>query len=376
MSSGMVEDSSIQHIVRLTPLETVLALIDAHVAMVRPGGTVVDAALGATLAEDVVSATERPPQAIALRDGFAVPAAAVADAGLYAPVALPLGACRIEVGQSLPRDLDAVLPLDVVTWRDDHAEVHAAAANGEGVLPAGGDATPRLPLRRTGQRLRGIDIAAMRAAGIADVTIRAPRIGIVNAGPPASPVLDAALGWLAAAAAKSGALVTMTPIALDAALTDTGDDAVICVGGTSSGHRDVSVKTLARLGRVEVHGIAISPGETAALGFAGKRPVLLVPGRFDAALAVWLLLGRHLAAKLAGGRVVDAAQTLQLKRKVVSTIGLTELVPVSCADGLADPLGSGYLSLTALARSDGWMLVQAGSEGFAPGTQVAVCPWP
>ena len=112
----------------------------------------------------------------------------------------------------------------------------------------------------------------------------------MNAGPPASPVLDAALGWLAAAAAKSGALVTMTPIALDAALTDTGDDAVICVGGTSSGHRDVERKNACAARPREVHGIAISPGETAALGFAGKRPILLVPGRFDAALAVWLLL--------------------------------------------------------------------------------------
>jgi molybdopterin biosynthesis enzyme len=39
------------------------------------------------------------------------------------------------------------------------------------------------------------------------------------------------------------------------------------------------VKTLARLGQVEAHGIAVSPGETAAFGFAGARPVLLIPGR-------------------------------------------------------------------------------------------------
>jgi molybdopterin biosynthesis enzyme len=55
---------------------------------------------------------------------------------------------------------------------------------------------------------------------------------------------------------------------------------------------------------------------------------------------------------------------------------MTELVPVRCSTGVAEPLGSGYLSLTALARSDGWIVVPADSEGFPAGTQVAVRPWP
>jgi molybdopterin biosynthesis enzyme len=136
------------------------------------------------------------------------------------------------------------------------------------------------------------------------------------------------------------------------------------------------VQTLAKHGRVEAHGIAVSPGETAAFGFVGSRPYLLVPGRLDAALAIWLLIGRHLVAKLAGGSVVDVPIVLPLKRKVTSTIGLTELVPVSCIAGMAEPLASGYLSLQALAGSDGWIAVPADSEGFAAGTPVAVRLWP
>jgi molybdopterin molybdotransferase len=369
----MVEDLSIQRITRLTPLEAVLALIHAHVGPVRPQKAPVDAAFGATLAEDVVAA-QRPPQPIALRDGFAVPAAAVADAGPYAPVALPHAACLIEAGQPLPRDADAVLPLDAVASRA--SEAVAAVTAGEGVLPSGADATPRLPLRRAGERLRDVDIAAILAAGVADVTIRVPRIVIVCASSSASPVLDAALGWLARAAAKSGTLAMPKPIAFDVALTDADSDALIAIGGTGSGRSDLSVLTLARFGRLEIHGIAISPGETTAFGFAGTRPVLLIPGRLDAALAVWLLLGRHLAAKLAGGAVADFTKVLPLKRKIASTIGLNELIAVACADGLAEPLASGYLSLTAVARSDGWIVVPADSEGFAAGTQVAVYPWP
>ena len=43
----------------------------------------------------------------------------------------------------------------------------------------------------------------------------------------------------------------------------------------------------------------------------------------------------------------------------------------------SDILGpSGYLPLSALARADGWILIEADSEGFAEGTRVAVWPWP
>jgi molybdopterin biosynthesis enzyme len=45
-------------------------------------------------------------------------------------------------------------------------------------------------------------------------------------------------------------------------------------------------------------------------------------------------------------------------------------------DGNAEPLGSGYLSFSALARADGWILVPADSEGYPKGARVAVRPWP
>jgi molybdopterin biosynthesis enzyme len=159
------------------------------------------------------------------------------------------------------------------------------------------------------------------------------------------------------------------------AVSDGECDSVIGIGGTGSGRRDDAVQELARRGRVEAHGIAICPGETAAFGFAADRPVLLAPGRLDAALGVWLLIGRQLAARLAGGSIDDQPITASLQRKVTSTIGITELIPVRCSGGIAEPLGSGYLSLTALARSDGWIVVPAASEGFAAGSVVAVNQW-
>ncbi|MGA8494507.1 MAG: molybdopterin-binding protein [Xanthobacteraceae bacterium] len=371
----MTVDSSTQRITRLTPLSAILALIESRVTVVPPRQSSLQAARDFTLADDVV-ASECPPQPIALRDGFPVESAMVVDAGPYAPVPLPLITRPIDVGEPLPSGTDAVLPFDAVTLSGYRAEAVAPIAAGEGVLLAGGDTMGKRPLRRAGEVARAVDIAVMRAAGIKDVTIRLPRVQVVWGGEARSPVIEAALVTIIRVIGEAGGLVTGRSITLDPALGDPETDAVIAVGGTGSGQRDAAVHTLARLGQVEAHGIAVSPGETAAFGFAGAKPVLLVPGRLDAALAIWLLIGRYVVAKLAGGRIADLPVTLPLKRKVTSTIGLTELVPVSCAGGVAEPLASGYLSLESLARSDGWILVPAESEGFAAGTPVAVRAWP
>jgi molybdopterin molybdotransferase len=371
----MGADSSIQRIVRLKPLETILACIQSRVAPVPPRRCPLAAVRGATLAEDVIS-PERPPRAIALRDGFAVAAAAIADAGPYTPVPLTLVARRIDAGDPLPSGTDAVVPLETIVLRGDRAEATAAVSPGEGVLPAGGDAAPATTLRRAGERVRAIDSAVMAAAGIAEVSVRSPRIAVVHGSAARTPILDAARAALVAGIERAGGSLRDSAGVIEAALNDRQSDAVIVVGGTGSGRRDGAVREVARRGELEAHGIAIGPGDTAAFGFVGARPVLLSPGRLDAALAVWLFIGRQLTAKLAGGVVDEMPTTLPLAHKVTSTIGITELVPVHCSEGMAEPLGSGYLSFAALAHSDGWIAVPAESEGFAAGVEVAVNPWP
>ena len=375
----MTVDSTIQRIARLTPLDAILASLQSRVAAVTPRRTPVSQGLGAQVLAAVLAEDVRPPQCpphpIALRDGFAVAAAAIADASPYTPVPLGLTACRVDVGGALPSGTDSVVALDAITLRGDRAEALAPVAPGEGVLAPGGDAAPAIALRRAGERLRALDLAAMAAVGIAEVTIRVPRLALARAAAAKTPVLNAVQVTLSRCAEKAGCTVRESN-SLAEALSEGQCDALIGIGGTGSGRRDDAVQELARRGRVEAHGIAICPGETAAVGFVGNRPVLLVPGRLDAALVVWLLIGRHVVAKLAGGVVEDSPMILPLLRKVTSTIGMTEIIPVSCSDGMAEPLGSGYLSLTALSRSDGWILIPAESEGFPAGSKVAVHQWP
>ncbi|HEV2625552.1 MAG TPA: molybdopterin-binding protein [Xanthobacteraceae bacterium] len=371
----MTVDSSNQRIARLTPLGAVLALIECRIAAVPPKTIRAATAHRLTLAQDV-AASPQPAQAIALRDGFAVDVGAIGDAGPYTPVPLTLSARRIDAGDPMPDGTDAILPLDAVALRGKSAEAIATVSPGEGVLLAGDDAVPQTPLRRAGQRMRVVDVGAIQAAGVEAVAVCEPSIGVALGGVGGTAVINAALGVLVHLIFAAGGRVPESPAMLDAALADEKADAIFAVGGTGSGRRDGAVQELARLGQVEAHGIAICPGESAAFGFVGKRPVLLMPGRIDAVLAVWLWLGRHIVAKLAGGKVEDMPAMLPLRRKVTSSIGMTELIPVRCEAGMAEPLGSGYLSLTALSGSDGWIVVPPESEGFAAGSQVAVNPWP
>src|ERR1700730_9061880 len=308
----MTVDSSSQRIGRLTPLGTVLALIESRIAAVPPQTIGVATARRLTLAEDV-AASPQPAQAIALRDGFAVDAGAIADAGPYTPVPLTLTARRIDAGDPMPDGTDAVLPLDAVVLRGKSAEATTMAVPGEGVLLAGGDAVPQTPLRRAGQRVRVVDVAVLPAGRGEGAAGREPSIGVALGGVGGTAVIDAALSMLVQLIFNAGGNVPNNPLALAAALADEKADAIMAVGGTGSGRRDGAGQELARLGQVEAHGIAICPGETAAFGFIGQRPVLLLPGRIDAVLAVWLLLGRHIVAKLAGGKVEDIPITLPLR---------------------------------------------------------------
>jgi molybdopterin biosynthesis enzyme len=249
---------------------------------------------------------------------------------------------------------------------------------GDGVLPAGGDSDPAIPLRRAGERLRATDLAAFAAAGIARITVREPRIRVLPLR--GSAIINAAARLVASDIERRGGSARLDDAGHDlgVALAAESADAIVAIGGTGQGRNDNSVHMLAREGRLAAHGIALTPGETAALGFVGPRPVLMLPGRLDAALAGWLMVGRRILERLAATshRESEPVEMLTLARKVTSTIGLAEVVPVRRNAGNAEPLATKYLSISSLARSDGWILVPADSEGYAAGSAVQVRPWP
>jgi molybdopterin biosynthesis enzyme len=366
-----------QRIARLTPLTDALTLIEGRAAPVPARNLETRAALGRILAEDVVVQAPLPPAAIALRDGWAVPSDLTNDAGPYAPMPVPT-AQRIEMGEPLPSEADAVAPLEAVALRSGTPHALSPVVPLEGVLPAAADAAPGAVLLPAGRRLGALEIALLRAAGIKVLRAREPRVHVLRARRQPDPVIDAAIQCVADAIAAEGGIATLpSPGALlEQALNDPSADAVIIIGGTGSGANDTAVRTLAAVGEVHVHGMALIPGETAAFASVGGRPVLALPGRLDAALAVWLAIGQRLLARLAGRTHEEPAMKAKLARKIASPLGLAEVVPVRLRDGAAEPVASGYLSLAALAQARGWILVPADSEGYPAGVEVVIRAWP
>jgi molybdopterin molybdotransferase len=367
----MANEHDPQQLTRLTPLDEVTARIDTLVKQIAPRRVAITAAAGRVLAEDVVAEAAVPAGARALRDGFAVAAEALSDASSYAPVQLA-PTRRVDAGEALPAGTDAVAPLDTVVERDGRFAVIAPVAPGDGVLTAGGDVGAGTIMRRAGAVVRVSDAAACAAAGIAEVVVREPRVCVAPARAGHDPIIIAAVELLAKAIAAAGGTVHYAADDVAAALAHTEADAIIVVGGTGAGRNDMSVRALAATGQVEVRGVALTPGETATFGMMGQRPVLLVPGRLDAALAVWLSLGRHLVARLTGG-FGDVTGTLALlTRKHASPLGLAEVVPVHQSGDQAEPIASGYWSLQAIVRANGWILVPSDSEGYPAGAEVVV----
>jgi molybdopterin molybdotransferase len=373
----MAASEAIQKISRLMPLADVLLMIDAEVRAVTQRTIDVSAGVGRALAVDA-SAPARPAAALALQDGWALSADETLGAGGYAPSPLVRTPSRIEAGQALPAGTDSVAPIDTVKVIGGLAEALTPVNPGDGVLPAGGDSDPAIPFRRAGERLRLADVAAFSAAGIARVTVREPRVRVLPVR--GSGIISAAARLVVADIERRGGAARLDDSGrgLGVAMAAESADSIVAIGGTGSGRNDNSVQTLAREGRLAVHGFALTPGETGAFGFAGMRPVLLLPGRLDAALGVWLVVGRRLLDRLAAAKNSESepAETLPLARKVSSTIGLAEMVPVRRTGGEAEPLAMKYLPLSTLARSDGWILVPADSEGYSAGTSVQVRPWP
>ena len=292
-----------QRIARLTPLADVLARIDALVTPVAPRRVETRAALGRVLAEDVVAAAASAGG----RAGLARRLRGRRPISLLGRELLRAGAACARRSVSMPGRRCRRTPTRSrrsMPWRSVMVEVAAIApvAPGDGVLVAGADIAAGTVLRRAGRDRCAPPISrcsrppgsarsrsARRASGWSCRRVSGDAVHRCRGSRPRSPPSLPPARSLATAAGD-----------LTAALGDTNADAIIVVGGTGAGRNDASVRALAAAGRVEVHGVALPPGETAAFGIVGQRPVLLVPGRLDAALAVWLTLGRHLLARLSG----------------------------------------------------------------------------
>jgi molybdopterin biosynthesis enzyme len=359
----------------LTPLSETLARLLALIQQIKPRSFPIRSAVGRVLAEPLRPPRNVPEHAISLRDGWAIASSATVGASSYSPVPVAGQVAWVENGQPLPGGTDAVLPPDGVSRHGGFTEIVVAVAPGEGVRRAGQDATAHMVLRADGERLRRSDVAIALAAGIEHAVVREARVRIVALLAPdargGSEEIVTRFVEEAGAVAEPVVASGRDPVSISAALDDAGFDLCAIIGGTGLGRADHSAGALARAGSLVAHGIALRPGETAGCGVVGARPVILVPGRLEAALAATLLLVLPCLDHLTGAGPRRPTWSGRLTRKVSSSIGMTELVLLRSSEEGFEPLAVGDLTLGAVAAADAWLAVAADREGFAAGETVA-----
>ncbi|MFC7402581.1 gephyrin-like molybdotransferase Glp [Citricoccus sp. GCM10030269] len=425
--------------VPLLPTE-VLALADAS---------------GRTLAADAVAGLDLPPWDNSAMDGYAVrtedTATATADRHVQLTITaeLPAGAdadpplaageaARIMTGAPLPTDADAVVPLeDVVGWdpaaptagstAPEHVVLNRAATEGRHIRRRGEDVRAGDRVAFAGEPLTPHRVAALAAAGIAEVSVRRrPRVVVVSTGselvapgesvrrgqiPDSNSLLLAALVHATGAEVVHRGQVSDDSAALRSVLDTTRGttDAVVLTGGASVGAHDVARLVLApsapggvpKAGpddggpvpgtvsapvpdlddsSVRFDRVAVQPGKPQGFGaLPDGRPVWSLPGNPVSAWVSYLLFVEPGLLAMQG-RTTPRAPWLPATAgdSWRSPHGREQYVPVRVVSAAGEPLrvvqaterGSGSHLAGRLARATGLARVPATTDEVSAGDTV------
>jgi molybdopterin biosynthesis enzyme len=314
-----------------------------------------------------------PAHDIATRDGWAVPSGSIVGASSYSPAVLAVPPIWVETGEHMPAGCDCVLDPGMVEQAGSLVQVIAEAAPGFGIRRAGDDIAPGAAVLTEGRQLSALDLLVARAAGLTDVPVRYPRVRIVDVAPARGP--SASATFIAEASRAAGADVACIAANRDAAsiakaIGADDCDLVLTVGGTGVGRSDSTAAALASRGALLVHGLALQPGRTTAIGRLGACPVIALPGAWHQALGAWWTLAEPTLDRLSLRRPLRAT-TLPLARKIASAPGMADIVLLKEENGAWMPLAIGDLSLDHVSRADAWLVVRGDSEGYAAGTPCA-----
>jgi molybdopterin biosynthesis enzyme len=356
----------------LTPLDIALAALLEGLEPVAPRDFSLAEVRGGVAAA-VPPLTAMPPVDTASTDGFALCAQDLVGASSYSPLPLPQTPCWVEAGDPMPEGCDCVVDAACVDARGPLVQALAEALPWQGVRRRGSDLAAGHGWLLPGRRIGRIDRWAADVAGLRSIALRQPRLRLVHI-PARAGINHTAqlIGELAEASGTALTAVTATArdaAAIAAAIGVSSCDLVVTVGGSGVGRSDATLAALATCGAIVSHGIAMQPGRTAAVGRIGKIPVIALPGAPDQALAGWWALILPVLDRLSG-RLPRPGSTLPLRRKIASSVGIAEIALLEQQAGAWLPLAIGEWSMELVARAEAWLLVPAGSEGFAAGTLV------
>jgi len=406
---------------RRQSVERAIAWLDAQLQPLDPEPVPLRMAARRVLAESITSNVDVPGFDRATMDGYALAAESTEGATSYNRLPLTVigdslpgrpfthhvgagQAVRIMTGAPMPQGCDAVLPaewvdsteatstLEASRYRARASRVVAVAAvsPGKHVGRRGEDVTQGTTLFPHGRLLRPQDLGVLSSIGVDQVQVyRRPRVRLVVTGNELLPagsrphghcIVDANGPMLAALVERDGGLVDFPSLVLDEhnAILDslyTDADVVIVSGGSSVGVEDLAPTLLATHGELAVHGIAMRPSSPTGFGRLEHRLVFLLPGNPVSCLCAYDFFSGRAIRALGGLSKAWPYHSIiaKLARKISSPIGRLDYARVRLVDGAVEPIAVGGASiLSSTTRADGFVIVPADSEGFAPGSEVEV----
>ena len=394
---------------RRQSVERAIAWLDAQLQPLDPEAVPLRMAARRVLAESIVSTVDVPGFDRATMDGYALAAESTEGATSYNRLPLtvigdslpgrpfpnhvgPGQAVRIMTGAPMPQGCDAVLPAEWVDSTEATSIIVALAAvsPGKHVGRRGEDVTQGTTLLPHGRLLRPQDLGVLSSVGIEQVHVyRRPRVRLVVTGNELLPagsrphghcIVDANGPMLAALVERDGGLVdfpSLVPDEHDAILASlyTEADVVIVSGGSSVGVEDLAPTLLASHGELAVHGIAMRPSSPTGFGRLEHRLVFLLPGNPVSCLCAYDFFAGRAIRALGGLSKTWPYHSIiaKLARKISSPIGRLDYARVRLVDGDVEPIAvAGASILSSTTRADGFVIVPADSEGFAPGSEVEV----
>ena len=403
------DDVRMRGFARRQSVESAIAWLDAQLQPLDPEPVPLRLAAHRVLAESITSNVDVPGFDRATMDGYALAAESTEGATSYNRLPLAVigdslpgrpfphhvgagQAVRIMTGAPMPQGCDAVLPAEWVETETTSNNVVAVAAvsPGKNVGRRGEDVTQGTALLSLGRQLRPQDLGVLSSVGVEQVQVyRRPRVRLAVTGNELLPagsrphghcIADANGPMLAALVERDGGLVdfpSLVPDEHDAILKSlyTDADVVIVSGGSSVGVEDLAPTLLASHGELAVHGIAMRPSSPTGFGRLEHRLVFLLPGNPVSCLCAYDFFAGRAIRSLGGLSKTWPYHSIiaKLARKISSPIGRLDYARVRLVDGDVEPIAVGGASiLSSTTRADGFVIVPADSEGFAPGSEVKV----
>jgi molybdopterin molybdotransferase len=342
-------------------------------------------------------------------DGYALRAADLIGAGFSlplhgesrcgdAPGALAPGTTlRIFTGAPIPQGADTVVIQEDVKLDGAAIQFPQNVQPGSNIRHRGDDFRRDDALYQPGRRLSAFDLALLSAAGIpqipvyakARVLVIATGDELVSPGTPLRPgqiyesnrlVTILMLRELGADIVDGGTVRDDPAVLRELLRTSTDFDFVITSGGASVGDHDLVKQVFAEIGEIKFWKAKIKPGKPIAFGRVGKRThFFALPGNPVSSLVTFKLFVEpalvawhhgvshlpHLVAQVTGDFRRHAGRTEFLRAHLVSENGMLRATVLR---------GQGSHMLRALAETNGFIRVEADSEGFKQGDTVMVVP--